>query len=57
MFINTPKGCLSFHDEAIDTTHRPLLSGFDRWPDRRRISLIRPYAFVIHFLQGSARHP
>ena len=50
MFINSSKGWLSFHHEAIDATHSPLLCRFDRWPDRRRISLICPYAFVIHFL-------
>ena len=50
MFINTPKGWLSFHYEAVDATHRPLLCGFDRWPDRSRICFICSYPLVVHFL-------
>lgn len=50
MFICSSKGWLSFHHKAIDATHRPLLCGFDRWPDRRRISFECSYTFVIHFL-------
>ena len=50
MFINTPKGCLSFHYETVDATHGPLFSGFHRWPDRRRICFISAYPLVVYLL-------
>lgn len=50
MFIHPSKSWLSFHYETVDTTHSPLLCGFYRWPDRRRICFICSYPLVVHLL-------